>query len=275
MTNKVGFKHYKDHDGKNIKYYDRIVIFYINNEGKEVHHSFSNKDSRDYLVTYNDKFESVVVKSKTGITNIHRIIAITFGNEIVEKPRSVMEELWCKKGQSKTSQDTNNISPELLVILGLGEYVSETDENGHSKYVFRMKKDVKSSPQDILLAMEIEKWKQEQDNKVNNHKGLENLANILKDWNKAFNNAMTPNPITLSKKENKTHEYPLIYKLKERSDYKDMIRSFNLTKSYYDYIILIYNHNTDRFDIVPEPFIPEQVLKKPNITILDVYKKNV
>lgn len=272
MNNKVGFKHYKDHDGKNIKYYDWVILNYIDSNAGNSSLRF-NSFIGNYTITYNDKFENAVVKSKGDIHNIHRITSIKFGNEIVEEKDNI--KITYNDGQTSTYINDNNQlkklqpwSPETLALMGLGEYVSETDENGHSKYVFRMKKDVKSSPQDILLAMEIEKWKQEQDNKVNNHKGLENLANILKDWNKAFNNVMTPNPITLSKKENKTHKYPLIYKLKEREDYKTMKEKFlDDIKQDVDYVILVYNHEEDRF------YREFYQTEEKNITILDVYKK--
>lgn len=287
-NNKVGFKHYKDRDGKNIKYYEWVSINYIDDNGNKASKKYTNSNyivsgiedavKGNFIITYNDKFESAVIKSKENISNIHRIISIWFGNEIVEP---VPRDLNFKDNHFDIVEENNNLNfewskngHEIKIVNGkvikdnLSAYeLFEADEvyyNQTWKHLYNdfhitiYRSNIKS-PQDILLEMEMEK--QKQDNKVN-YKGLDDIVKLLKgisEDNKNFVNSLD--------NKSKTHRYPLIYKLKERQDYKSVKEKFDedVRSGECDYVLLVYNHEEDRF--YREFFKTEE----KNITILDIY----
>lgn len=92
----VGFKHYKDRDSKNIKWYNSASIDHINEKGDRVvlrlgELSDDKGESIKAIISYNNKFETAVIKiespTKNVIKNIRRILAITLSNAL--SPRNL------------------------------------------------------------------------------------------------------------------------------------------------------------------------------------------
>lgn len=272
----IGYKLPKSQN-QDIKWYSSAYIDYINEKGDRAVLNFRtlSDDSRESttkaIITYNPKFENAVVEitspAKNVTKNIHRIQMIQLSHEINPTEKKIGEYYYFNNNNFTYVNNDHKLRVVNGMIVENTLNYEEYSKASRSYYV-KFGESLPLLAHEILSRQDQEKSAMEKlwDNKKQKQKWLDEELERKEQRELIIHNGVTIKDTLF--KEQKTLRYPLIYKLKEREDYKTVKQLFDtfVTGRMSDGC-LIYDHNDDKFQI------DGKNITRSNITILDIYRK--